>query len=302
MKKWLITEPIPVLDENEKPTSENQEKSFAKNALSPGKVKQSIDAWKLVIDGKSYKWKMIMHGGGLHGFSTYLCRFTDLDVTVAVIANCVPTIPGMNTEQMSLEIAQIYFWEQMKEQESFVEQEIDTAILQDYIGRYDYGNAVLTVTEDDGHLFAQMAGQPKFEIFPTGDDEFFWKVVDASVKFVRNEEGVVTYAMHHQGGMDLKAPKLEQEKTVEVDEKIREDYVGKYQLAPDVIVSVTRQGDQLFSQITGQPALKIYPRSETEFFLKEVNATVEFIRKDGKVDGLIIYQAGLKNPAKRIND
>ena len=59
MKKWLVSEPIPVLVEDEKPTPENQEKAFAKNALSPEKVKQSVDAGKLVVDAQSYKWKRI---------------------------------------------------------------------------------------------------------------------------------------------------------------------------------------------------------------------------------------------------
>ena len=53
------------------------------------------------------------------------------------------------------------------------------------------------------------ADQPKFEIFPKSPAEFFWKVVDAQVTFVKDDKGKVTKAIHHQGGQTLEAPKLE---------------------------------------------------------------------------------------------
>ena len=67
----------------------------------------------------------------------------------------------------------------------------------------------MTVTSEGGRLFAQLTGQPKFEIFPKSETEFFWKVVDAQVTFVKDEKGKVTKAIHHQGGQTLDAPKME---------------------------------------------------------------------------------------------
>jgi len=54
------------------------------------------------------------------------------------------------------------------------------------VGKYDYGQgkAVLTVTRESDHVFAQLTGQPKFEIFPKSPTEFFWKTVNAQVTFV----------------------------------------------------------------------------------------------------------------------
>jgi hypothetical protein len=73
-----------------------------------------------------------------------------------------------------------------------------------------YGNgAVLTVTRDGDHLFAQLTGQPKYEIFPKSDSEYFWKVVDAQVTFVKDAAGKVTKAIHHQNGRTFDAPKIQ---------------------------------------------------------------------------------------------
>ena len=67
----------------------------------------------------------------------------------------------------------------------------------------------MTVTREGKLLFAQLSGQPKFEIFPRSETEFFWKVVDAQVTFVKDEKGKVTKAIHHQGGRTFDAPKME---------------------------------------------------------------------------------------------
>jgi hypothetical protein len=79
------------------------------------------------------------------------------------------------------------------------------------VGRFDYGGgrAILTVTREGDHLFAQLTGQPRFEIFPKSPSEFFWKVVNAQVTFVKDDSGKVIKAIHHQAGKTFDAPKME---------------------------------------------------------------------------------------------
>jgi hypothetical protein len=86
-----------------------------------------------------------------------------------------------------------------------------------------------------------------------------------------------------------------------VDPAVLERYVGRYQLAPTFIITITRDGDQLTAQATGQPAFSIYPSSETEFFLKVVEAQVTFnVAEDGTVEGLTLHQNGQHMPGKKI--
>ena len=87
--------------------------------------------------------------------------------------------------------------------------QVDSATYDAYVGEYDYGNSgILTVTKEDDRLFAQLAVQEKYEIFPKSETEFFWKVVDAQIEFVKDEQGKVTKAIHRQPGVEIEAPKI----------------------------------------------------------------------------------------------
>jgi len=85
-----------------------------------------------------------------------------------------------------------------------------------------------------------------------------------------------------------------------VDPKIYDDYVGKYQLAPTFVLTVTRDGDRIMTQATGQEKVEIFPESETKFFLKVVDAQVTFVKEDGKVAHLILHQNGRDMKAQRV--
>jgi CubicO group peptidase (beta-lactamase class C family) len=79
-----------------------------------------------------------------------------------------------------------------------------------------------------------------------------------------------------------------------------EPFVGKYQLAPLVMVNVTRENDQLYVQLTGQPRLALVPADKQKFFVRAVEANFEFSRDDaGKVTGLVLHQGGQDLPAPR---
>jgi CubicO group peptidase (beta-lactamase class C family) len=80
---------------------------------------------------------------------------------------------------------------------------------------------------------------------------------------------------------------------VKVDPAVLAHYVGTYQLAPDFSVTFTLEGDQLMSQATNQPKFPVYPESPTKFFLKVVDAEVEFFTDDkGRVGYVILHQGG----------
>ncbi len=53
----------------------------------------------------------------------------------------------------------------------------------------------------------QATNQPKFPIFAESPTEFFLKVVDAQIEFVKNDKGEVTQLILHQGGRDIKGVK-----------------------------------------------------------------------------------------------
>ena len=78
-----------------------------------------------------------------------------------------------------------------------------------------------------------------------------------------------------------------------VDPKIFDAYVGEYQLAPNFILTITREGDRLMTQATGQGKIEIFPESETKFFPKVMEAKLTFVKDEsGKVTHLILHQNG----------
>ncbi|MDX1532546.1 MAG: serine hydrolase, partial [Rhodothermales bacterium] len=88
---------------------------------------------------------------------------------------------------------------------------------------------------------------------------------------------------------------------VDVPEETLAQYVGEYVLALGFTITVTRQGDRLYGQATGQPAFRLYPSSETEFFIRPVDARITFrVDEAGAVEGLTLHQIGRDMPAPKV--
>jgi CubicO group peptidase (beta-lactamase class C family) len=88
---------------------------------------------------------------------------------------------------------------------------------------------------------------------------------------------------------------------VSVNPGIFDSYVGKYELRPNVVLTVVRDGNKLMTQLTGQPQIQVYPESETKFFLKVVDAQLSFVKDgDGRVTEVVLHQGGRDQRAKKI--
>ncbi len=160
----------------------------------------------LGVDSKSNR-KMISHGGGINGFSTYIARFPDEKVTVVVLRNADYGAPGPG--KITQDLAAILFGEKYEIPAAVAEVKVDPRIFDAYAGRYEVmPNFILTISNDAGHLMAQATGQPKVELFPESETKFFLKIVDAKVTFVKDAAGKVTHLILHQGG-DQKAKKID---------------------------------------------------------------------------------------------
>ena len=87
-----------------------------------------------------------------------------------------------------------------------------------------------------------------------------------------------------------------------MDPKLFEGYVGKYQLAPNFVLTVTTEDSRLFAQATGQPKFEVFAKSEIEFFLKVVDAVITFTPdENGRATALTLHQNGMDMPGKRLD-
>jgi len=103
--------------------------------------------------------------------------------------------------------------------QAIAEAKVNPAVYDSLVGKYDYGDSAvdaegrkvgtLTVTRKGNRLFTQFPGQPKAEIFPKSETEYFWKAGIAQLTFVKDAAGKVTKVIHHQDGQNIDAPKIQ---------------------------------------------------------------------------------------------
>jgi len=81
-----------------------------------------------------------------------------------------------------------------------------------------------------------------------------------------------------------------------------ENYTGQYQLAPGMVFTITQAAGYLQAQLTGQPALRIFPTDKAhQFKYQAVEAALTFQSDDkGKITGLNLEQNGQTHWAGRL--
>lgn len=241
---------------------------------------------------------IVGHSGGLHGFITQLSYYPKEKLTVVMFSNTDQ--PDVNFDNKK--IAEAFLWDKLDKQVSYVEATEKPKDLQSLTGRYEIMFAgVLTVSTEDDKLYAQLSGQQKFQIFPLSDTEFFWKIVDAKVKFIKDEKGQAKQAIIYQNGQELKGDRLKDGVIVTVNPDVLDKYVGKYKLNNTLIVTVSKENNKLFALPTDQPKVELLPTSETDFVIPEINAKVSFIKdENGKVNKFKLVMNGVNSEAPRI--
>jgi len=128
----------------------------------------------------------------------------------------------------------------------------------------------------------------------------------ARLRFRRDPQGKITGATFTpRSGPEEEGKKTgealpKERQAIKLDPALYDAYVGEYELSPNFSITITHEGDQIFGQPTGELKRELFPESETLFFLKVVDAQLEFVRgADGKVTGLVLHQGGRDTPGKR---
>ena len=97
----------------------------------------------------------------------------------------------------------------------------------------------------------------------------------------------------------LAQPKARSE--ISLDPALFDRYVGRYQLAPAVFFTVSREGSRFLVQLTGQATYDVYPETERDFFYKVVDAQLTFeTDQQGKAVAVVLHQNGIDQRAPRI--
>ena len=84
----------------------------------------------------------------------------------------------------------------------------------------------------------------------------------------------------------------------QIDPKIYDRYVGDYEVGPNQVLSVTREGDRLFIRTPNHDKAPVFLESETDFFLTMAEERIGFVVDgQGGVTGLVLRHGGAETRA-----
>jgi len=119
-------------------------------------------------------------------------------------------------------------------------------------------------------------------------------------------------------GLHLLNPKLplanpeppSQHTEIHIDPNLLDNYTGRYQVTPNLIFEITRDGDRLFAQgfaqlpnnrpgdLTGLPKFELFAEGEKNFFARVADNQITFeTDPEGRATSLILHRAGRDMPA-----
>lgn len=275
----------------------SKSKAWAPAILKDGRLTNYGYGWGV----STYENKrFIAHGGGINGFLTMGIRIPEERLYVILLTNSTTVSPTAIAEKVAIHAAGL-------KQAKPKFKEIENMNLADYVGAYEIhtmGGRIVSnfsdepmyryITIENDTLWSQPSGESKTAILPVDSDLFYFMDSDVSyLKFFRDEyESVkaleisvdpITFGpKEYEPRVEIEM--LSEKKEVTVSNDILLKYVGKYDFGGGFYMEVIAEGEELFILPTAQPKQRVYAESETKFFMKEIDASMEFIiEEDGTV-------------------
>ncbi|TDU81103.1 CubicO group peptidase (beta-lactamase class C family) [Prosthecobacter fusiformis] len=232
------------------------------------------------------------HGGGTGGYRSGLQVIPEKNIVRVVLINNTTLDPNALILDTRIEPPRV-----MPK-----EVKLDAEALKDYPGVYILDpNARFTILLHKGQIWNRLTGQAFLPMFAKDKDQFFFKAVNAEIRFSREGDKIVSLTLFQNGRelvakrSDLPTPTI----ALHTAEELK-PYAGKYFIFGLTELNVTLHGRTLYAQLSGQEAAPIFDMGRDRFEFDVVEAAITFTRdKDGKIIGLILAQNGGQFPAAR---
>jgi CubicO group peptidase (beta-lactamase class C family) len=149
--------------------------------------------------------KYFGHGGANEGFrSSYYGSLTGGNGFVIMLNSD----NGEIIQEIINSIASVYNLKGLNKSIKIKLADVPEEDLDSYLGNYQLTpKLVLTITREGKRVYAQATGQSRLEAFPESNSKFFFKVIHATMEFVKDDQGKVTKMIFIQGGR-IEAKKL----------------------------------------------------------------------------------------------
>lgn len=273
--------------------------TFTPFTLSNGKTTAYGYGWQV---RKLQGMDALAHGGGIDGFVSMGIRVPESKIYVAMLGNRSGG-GGAAPQFLAEKITAIAMGKPYKDFKSIT---LDDAALDKHIGVYRIDEKTTrTVTREGSQLFIQRTGGSKGAIMAASATDFFMPNSFVTYTFETDANGETTHLVVSQSSGVDRSPRIAKTppaatKGVTLTAAAFDQYAGTYTLAPGIIFTVSRMDDKFFAQVTGQEPLEILAEAEDKFFVKLVDAKINFMRDaSGKVVQLTLIQRGRERVAKR---
>ena len=273
-------------------------KAHSQYQLSKGEFIETGYGWGL---GKFFGQPTIEHGGSLFGFLSYASYLPEEELLVVIFSNCdcqnpepvLNKVLGIETKNYSLK----------------KKINLSQKTLTEYVGVYtsDAGSEKRSIQLKGNQLTYQIGNGEVYNLYPYEKDRFYFKDYLTTFHFTRDEEeGIDGIVSVHTGGtnkMKKTDKSLAFQPIIDVSPITLKLYVGKYEMEADFPVEITLENDVLMGTSPGQAKMRLYATTKTRFFVKEMDATLEFIQgKEGHFSKLKLVMSGqVINGTKTIN-
>jgi len=173
----------------------------------------SADSWKTMLTPHLDKYgygvfidslfgkRTISHGGGIPGFIAYLDYYPAEDVTIILLNNkgwFDESLNGINAD-----ISAIVFHKPYEVMHKHIGIKLPDEVLKKYVGQYDFDkkhHVYITLENNQLHMEAPQGGLPKSPLFEDDQNNFYLKIINARIEFVKDASGNITELISHYMG------------------------------------------------------------------------------------------------------
>lgn len=276
-------------------TEASKQKAFTNYTLNNGKPDYYGYGWQPnEVNGVA----VVEHGGGIFGFTTMGIYAPAENLYAIVLTNC----SGKSPTPVTIKMAAIALGKPYAQKQVI---SLTTDQLKKWVGTYEFAEGVLRVISyEDGSLYSQRVGSNKLKLIATTASSFTFEGTTTQYEFAA-ENGKRTVLLKDRiqkfAGVETDKTPAPEKKSFELDAAELKKYIGTYELQKGFEIEITTEGKQIFAQATGQSKFEIYPEKEDTFFLKVVEASIDFTKDSlGKVISLTLHQGGRDMPGEKI--
>lgn len=239
--------------------------------------------------------------GLLHDNPPIMHRAQGYSMTNGVVCNvpCYSPSVGVGAGMLYSTVEDLYTWDRALYTEKLLPKKLLEQLWTPCLDNYCLGWFMYTV---DGKRLVWHSGG--------------WTDCDAVIaRFIDDEVCII--ALSNVGNLGIKNSlvhdladivfgknkKTSQHHAININPDLFDAYVGKYEINPQLTLTVIRDGGHLLMQGTNQQAVEVLSESETKFFNDDIAAEILFVKDAaGKVTQLILHQSGTDYVAKKMSD